>query len=277
MRGPWKGFGMLAAHVLITLVSAWYCMATGGRIRAIMLTHLPMAAFLALVFGQACILGFWCAYSSVAILVRLTILVIGVVTLEVLEVFAIGDNEFLMMISIAAGVIAVVMGVVKRKRADLVWLPPESRRPEAEVFRFSISRLMLFTAAVAVPVALARNVRQTFGLIGPSLFVVAVWSLGFVVLAVAATWAALGTHRPGWRSLGVLVCASALSALFAYGIGEDRNLRDLTYFILITAGQSVVVLATLLRLRLAGYRLEGRLREPADSSKVLVGVVDGLE
>ncbi len=270
MRGPWRGYGILGAHAPLALAGAMSCFQTRGVIPGIALRHLPMVGFLALIFGQACVLGFWAAFSSASGLVRLVGLATGAVALEFLISFSARDDDFRFMVAIISGVIATVMLVVKRRRAELMWLPPEARRTGAEPLRFSIARLMIFTAVVGVLVGLARNARQAFGHLSPSLFVTMVWSLGFVVMAVAAMWAALGIHRPGWRSLTVLVCASALGALFAYGIGED-DWPELLYFVLINAGESAVVLASLLFLRQAGYRLVGRNREP---EAVLAGVGD---
>ena len=85
-----------------------------------------------------------------------------------------------------------------------------------------------------------------------------------MVLALAAAWAALGLARPWLRAACVLLCAIAFGALFAYGIGEDRRWEEITYFVTITAGQSALVLGSLLALRGAGYRLVGR--SPAANS-----------
>ncbi|HEU5115292.1 MAG TPA: hypothetical protein VFT74_01305, partial [Isosphaeraceae bacterium] len=187
-----------------------------------------------------------------------------------------GDNIFLVMVLTASVMIASVMGVVKRRRADLVWLPPEDRKAASEPLRFSIGRLMLFTAVVAVPVGLARNAREAFGHASPNMLVACVWSLCFVVLAVASAWAGLGIRRPGWRILAVLLIASALGGLFSYGVGEDRDWEDIANFVIVNLLQTAIVLGTLLTLRRNGYRLVGRTREETEPVTAFAGEAEIL-
>ncbi len=271
MHGPWRGPGILAAHVVLALGVGWWFYEMGETLPGFVLPHLPIVAFLAVVFGQACVLGFWTAFSGWPLWVRVLGLVLGVVALDLLVTAETGPgNEiFLPIVPVASVVIAAVMGVVKRRRADLVWLPPDARTAAPEPLRFSIGRLMLFTAVVAVPVGLARNAREAFGHVPPNVATTCVWSLGFVVLAVASAWAALGIPQSGWRILAVLLTSAALGGLFAYGVEEDHDWEDIANFVILNLLQTAIVLGTFLALRLMGYRLVGRSKERVEPAQAL--------
>jgi hypothetical protein len=259
---------LVVVHLAGGALLGGYGILRGGRLPGLAWEHLPVAALLALTFGQACLLGFWAAFSAASGWLRLGGLVAGAVYLEVLTAAGSNDDDFLFMASIAAGVIATVLLTTRLRWAELRRVEAAGPRPDAEGLRFSIRGLMLFTLGVALLMGGARGTRQAFGHLGPGLFVTAVWSLSLVVLALAACWATLGPGRPWARVAAVSLGAVASGALFAYGIGEDRSWESLGYFVIITAGQSALVLASLLVVRSAGLRLLARSapreRPPAD-------------
>lgn len=256
---------LLAAHVVAAVAVCGFCNATRGRIPGLALEQIPAVVAVALVLAQACLLGLWAGFGGASGPIRLAGLGVGVVASTVaLAVATRGDGrEFLLLPLFCAALIAPVAAVLRLRGVEPRLDPGPSAAAGREGLRFSIRGLMIFTALVAVPIGGARSLRASLGSRGPSLFLIAVWSVCFVVVALAAAWAALGRERPPARVAAVLLVATALGALFAYGIGED-GLESFACFLICSVLQSVIVLATLLVLRRAGYRLAGR--DPAGAA-----------
>ena len=216
-----------------------------------------------LTLGQACLLGFWAAYSGRPWWLRLGGLVAGAVGLEFLVEFGTGEDDFRGMATIAAGVNAAVLWLSGSagpgSAVDLSTAGGSARQG----FRFSIGGLMLFTLGVAV--VFARGRPRHLRPAGPE-----PGRRRRLEPLPGGPGTGRGLGGPGARpplfwAPCVLARGIAFVALFAYGIGEDRDWESITYFITITAGQLAPVLGSLLALRGAGYRLVGRSSSAAES------------
>lgn len=257
---PGYRLGLLAlAHLASGVLLGGYCAAVGGRLPGFALPLAPLVTLLALALGQACLLGFWAALSRGPRWLRLGGLAAGAVYLEALVSYGLREDDLRLVATISVATISVVSAAAllaaRRGRAELRRVVPAERVPPREGLRFSIRGLMLTTLIVATLLGGARGVRQAFGHFTPSLFASAVLAVSLVVLALAAGWAALGVARPAGRACAVLACAVAYGGLFAYGVSEDRDWEPIAYFVIVVAGQSAAVLASLLVARSAGYRL----------------------
>jgi hypothetical protein len=243
---------LVGIHVLGGLLAGWYAV-IGGRFPFV-LKGLHLVPHLALNPGQACLLGTWAAFSGAPRWVRLAGLVVGAFALESLLVA--GESNALTGLATLASVGASLPLLAARRRgARLLWLPRPPDPPASPGLRTTIRGLMLFTLVIALLIAGAQGMRETFGR-GPSLFLVMIWSLCFVAVGLAAVWAALGLSRTLQRSLVVLALSSALGVLFSFGINEGWD----SYFsmIIIMDLQAVIVLGSLLVVRSCGYRLVRR-------------------
>lgn len=247
---------LAAVHLVVLGLLGFWCKDTGGRLPGIELEYMPLVLLIALTLSQACLLGFWAALSSSwSRGWRIIGLIAGSTMLE-LALTACKDH-FLFMPSIGASIITLIL-VVARRRVALRRLSPGLPDPSSEGFRWSIRGLMASTLVVGLVIAGARSTREAIGHASPNILIIAAWSFVLVVQALAACWAALGLARPGLRIPAVVLCAAVSGATFAYGLSEDGEWRSLTYFITVNAGQSVLVLGSLLVVRSAGYRLVRR-------------------
>ena len=205
---------LVGAHVLGGLLACGYS-AIEGRIPFV-LEYLPLVPHLAINLSQACLLGAWAAFSRAPGGCRLAGLIVGAVSLEILLAAGDNDDEFTGMAALAS--------------VGVSWpcSPPGDGEPNSSGSRsrptrrlprgsaFTIRGLMLFTLVIALLIAGAKGLRETFGR-GPMLVLVAIWSLCFVAVGLAAVWAAWGLTRPLQRSLVVLALALSLGVLFSFG------------------------------------------------------------
>ncbi len=208
----------------------------------------------ALVFCQSCLLAFWAIMSHVAVWKRLTGLIAGNVCLEILIGMAVEDGELSFMTTIATGIIAVVLLVIRLWRARLLRFPAQPQPGNAEGLQFSIRGLMLFTFAVAVVITAAKELREVDER-PPVLFLVTIWALCFVVTDLAALWATLGIGSPVPRSIAVILMSVSLGWFFSHTLGQDWE----TYFYIMSIMflQSLCLIGSLLAVRTCGYRLVG--------------------
>jgi hypothetical protein len=252
---------LVGIHVLGGLLACWYAV-IGGRIPFVLkyLHHVP---HLALNPGQACLLGTWAAFSGAPRWVRLAGLVVGAVCLEILLVA--GENNSLTGLAALASVgVSLPLLAARRQGARLLRLPRPPEPPASRGLRLTIRGLMLLTLAVALLIAGAKGMRETFGR-GPSLFLVMIWSLCFVAVGLAAVWTALGRSRTLQRSLVVLALASALGVFFSFGINEGWD--SYVFVIMVMVLQAAIVLGSLLVVRSCGYRLVRQAKSRLDRSE----------
>ena len=184
----------------------------------------------------------------------------GGVYLEILLVAGAGDDVFTGMSALTSIGVSLALLAARNRGVRLLRDPKRFDPPDSHGIRITIRGLMLVTLVIALLIAGARGLWETFGR-GPGPALMATWGLCFVAVGLAAVWAALGLTRPLWRSLAVLALASSLGVLFAYGINEGWE--SYVYVISIMALQAAVVLGTLLVVRSCGYRL---VRQPVSHS-----------
>ncbi|HWB09097.1 MAG TPA: hypothetical protein VG826_07735 [Pirellulales bacterium] len=135
-----------------------------------------------------------------------------------------------------------------------------------EGIQFSIAHILSLTFAVAVLLTVARALHGTNDLesvVSAALVAVLIGVL-FAVQTISCLWATLGLGRWLWRLLLPLSLAAVGAGLLLYAGGDAAD-RFAT-LIGLTEGQTIVVIATLIAVRLAGYRL---IRQPRNSAPSL--------
>jgi len=190
--------------------------------------------------------------SHAAVWERLAGLIAGTLYLEILLWLAIDDDDLRFMTTIATGIVAVVLWLIRLWKAQLVRFLDQPQPGSAEGLQFSIRGLMLFTFAVAVVITAAKGLREVDERL-PVLFLVTIWALCFVVTDLAALWATLGIASPVPRSIAVILMSLALGWFFSYTLGEDWE--SYFYIMSIMFLQSLCLIGSLLVVRSCGYRL----------------------
>jgi hypothetical protein len=140
----------------------------------------------------------------------------------------------------------------------LVRLNGDSSLPGAEAFRFDLRHLFGLIAAISILLGVGRAIRDSAlsdaeGNYYRAAAVLLVVSLLTAAMAVTALWAMLGAGRPRDRAPIAVVLAAAASTIPPYAF--DRPLPAYFILALVAVLLSVVTLATLSRLRSAGFRL----------------------
>lgn len=242
---------LLAAHFIVV---PFFCIwSTVEGTVPFMLEFVLVIPVFGTVLAQSSLLGVWVAFSQATWWKRLAGMVIGAIVLEIMLLFGAQDDGFTLIAAMATGGIAAVFCLVRWRFADLRSFPNGEVLNGQDGVQFSISGLMLFTLVVAAMIIGAREMRENAP-VGPSFFVVSIWSLCFVLTGLAGAWAGLGLARPILRSLFVLLVAAALGGLFAYGINIDDR-RIYSYIIPMMLIHAGVLIASLLVVRSCGYRL----------------------
>jgi hypothetical protein len=226
------------------------------------LEEFPLVPLLGVVLCQACLLGFWAAFSQAAVWKRLALLLVGAIYLEIL----VGVGGFMMgedlnfLASSCSLVLAGILAFVRRKKAHLQHFPGQPPQSIPEGLRFSIRGLMAFTLVFAVLVAGVKGLREhslNSSRISEIAYILALWSVFFVVTGLAAIWAALGRTQPFVRCTVVLTISVVLGGLFPYGFNA-KTMDSFIYIISIMVLQAVILLASLLVVRSCGYRFVRR-------------------
>ena len=239
---------LVAVHVVAGLLLAWT-----ARLAT---TPFPISKFglFALVFAEAGMLGIWGGLSTMRLVWRLLAVPLAILYLWRLVV---PEPVVLLLIALTAVTILVVLVVLRHSRRKLRLAHLENESPASEGFQFSISHLLVATALVATVLGVGRGVRA-ISTWQENMFVVAVFPPCFVMVELAALWAALGLGRP-WPRLAVVVpTAFVVGDIPIFYMGTpaiDVPIWQLIIWPIIMGLQTIVTAASLLTVRCCGYRL----------------------
>ena len=166
--------------------------------------------FFASVFCQAFLLSLWGTAFRAELRKRLVGLAVGALYLEALLATVLKD-EFPGLITITIAVTSTSLLVVgwfgfRFRRLVEVGRPARS---EAEGLRFSIRKMMICVAAIAVLCAGAKALQ---GSSTQPFLLALVWAICFVAVGLASMWAAFGDARLLGRGLAVLVLSIYLGS-----------------------------------------------------------------
>jgi hypothetical protein len=219
------------------------------------LVHILIVPLVALAASQCVLVAIWGVNSSSSLFRRLAGMAVGAVYLEAM--FAAGVRGEL--VSTATGTIVFTAAYLLAFRAVGVSIvrqatPARPQATDTQRLRFSIRGLMLLTAAVAILVAGARELRSI-----QTLFYSPVLGLSFAAVGLVTLWAALGGEEPLWRSPAVFACAPLLGALYAFGV--NAHSAGWAYLILCMLLYSAVLLASLLVVRSCGFRFRKTMHD----------------
>jgi hypothetical protein len=243
---------LLVAHLGAAGVLGAYCYAKGGQIPAIQLAYLPIAAVLALTSAQAGLLGVWVAASSRWWGVRLLVLAVGSGTLEFLNTVD-GNGELFFPLAVAGSTSVAALGLIVRTAGGGLRVPTEeSTFRSGAPLRVSIRGIMLLTLLVAGALGGLRAFHGSADGLWGSMIIL---GLIHTALTSASCWAVLTAGRPGVRVPVVVLGSVLCGLLLGVALPEVPDWERVVYLLMIEVGQTAVVLASLLVVRSAGYRL----------------------
>jgi hypothetical protein len=262
MRDGSRLIWLVGAHLALGFLAA--ALATVEIDTPFGLRHLLIVPLFALTFSQVSLLGLWGVFFPTASRKRLSGLALGTAYLECAFDRALG-SEFLLMPSAAMALTIVSLLIVRRWGARLSRKGDDVdfARSKPEGFRFSIRRLMVLIAVVALLSAVARSARespQDFRLV-----LSVIWSICFVVAGLLALVAALEHSRSLRRGLSAVAVSAVLGAFFAYAADAHRD--GWVYVMMIMVLYPAVLLGSLVVVRSCGdglVRRAGSVSDPPD-------------
>jgi hypothetical protein len=215
------------------------------------LARILAVPFVATALCQALLLATWAVASQTQVWNRLAGLVIGGACLEMLVApdfrrELLGTSSITIVVTTATLLVVRWLGVRFTRQSGPG--QPESHEPEG--LKFSIRGQMIFTAAVALLCALARELQATPNRV---LLLILDWALCFVAVGLVSLWAALGQAKPLRRTPVVFILSPVLGAFFALAVGADSD--GWIYILLIMLLYPTTLLGSLLIVRSCGYRL----------------------
>lgn len=248
----------LSAHLLAGLAVTWWIRNFASS------DGYPV--LLGLVLAQMGFVAIWAAFSTASPARRFAgALDTSVVLWAEMQTAAEGWQDwrqFLRMgteaaLAIYAPLIAISIGAVipRRRGIRLDHMNQPSMMALDDGAQFAVKHLLGLTAAVAVFLTVVRGLRGlgiSFSLITNLLLAIVIGGI-FSVSALATAWAVLGGARWLWRLPVPFVLAAGGGALLGYSLGDVWQRTAI--MVAVAEGQVAIIVATLLAVRMAGYRL----------------------
>lgn len=244
IQGPLKWLLWVATLVVVVTVP----FIEDPRRQAIVIVHVSCIVFLSSMFG------FWFGLAPVRPLKRI-VNSLGLTTLLGV-VFGIGifwiDPEAILNTTFFCWVITLIVGATTfllRLLSGQLQLVSESEHVQ-EALQFKVRDILVFTTAVAVLLAIGRQLKPT----SPGEAIVGVASLGgiYASVSIVQIWAMLGKNVSLPRIL-VMTLALFAAAWFIHQL--MTNGRPFTeIWISITFGSQLLVIGSLICIRRQGYR-----------------------
>jgi hypothetical protein len=227
------------------LFSAWS--ALEGRIPFVLEAILIVPPF-ALVFSQSSLLALWAVMSPAARWVRIVGWIAGSVYLAFLLRWAIDErgDEAIPITLVVTLIVTVTLFIVRQRNGNLRRISGQREEADRSGLQFSIRGLMIFTLAVAVLIAAAKQLRGTEASKTDAL-ILCIWGVCFVVTGLASIWATLGLSSPYARSIAVLIISAMLGWCFSYGVASDWE--TYVYVMIIMFLQTALLVGSLLVVR----------------------------
>jgi len=265
-----KGFRMFRRNYLIPTLVLVHLLA--GIVSAIFSDNEPAISsgiLLSLVLSQVGLLGMWWGLGKTFWIIRLSGITAGILYLNVL--LAVGIDEwrefidFLILLAVATGIVALVTWLIRRFKAELSRVD-STQTGIKEGLQFTIRHLMSLTFLVALLLSGGKFLATYIDFRAIVVAMIVALAVCFAAVSVASLWATLSLGHPAFRVMIVFFIVM-LTAICEIAMGyAGGNQETGLVWAGVTTFQAIIVLGTLSLFRLTGYRLVAKRRITKDDA-----------
>jgi len=259
---------LVAVHVVAGLFLGWANQDNGPG------NSPSFVGLYALVFAQAGLLGIWGALGTTQPLWRLPAVIATTGYLSALAITAeamwqvrYAAVELTLFVAFPTAVVFLLLSILCYSRYKLHFARPSL--PNSMGGQVTIRQLLLATAAVAVVLAIGREVRKVSpgDWIETECMIVTHVTLCLIAVDFAVSWGTLGTRRPMPRLAIILPGAFLVGVIPTYFLETLLSLdwKDHVTWSCIMGFQATIMAASLLVIRSCGWRLVRGDRNEAET------------
>jgi hypothetical protein len=244
--------GLIAVHVVLHVVA--FNAMTRCRLGGSLPDMPTWALFIVLGFSQGSLLALWIALGRGRAAWR--ILAATAVTVGYLWCFRDSDVRWLLFISGSMADMTALLSLARLSGLELIHgtdPPIPHRRPQ-----FSLRDMFVWTTTVVVVLGILRTLPDAFWAANPAGFVLFAGAISSPI-AAAAMWAVLGQRWLAARVFVLLLAVGAILGAFIAGSLASGE-PPLLFAAAVPVAVAALLVASLLIVRLAGYRLTWRWR-----------------
>jgi len=244
------------------LVAAHF--AAGVSLASAVQADIARVGWLALVLADAGLMGIWGGLGTTRIAWRVPMVFAMTSALSAICITAMRawDNAgratvTFVLVALPTALICGVLCRLRLGRRRLRFARLSNVSPTCEGFQFSIRHLFLATTAVAIILAIGREMRTDSISVWAATLAVATFTPCVIMVELATLWAALGIGRPALRLAAVLPTAFVVGLIPPFYTEEPVRSKLATFviFSVIFGLQATILAISLLVFRSCGWRL----------------------